>query len=42
VPSRARSSEGRGSLIVIEGMPWAGKTSAAAVLEQRWHQVVGE
>ncbi|HEY4026414.1 MAG TPA: hypothetical protein VGO86_08280 [Candidatus Dormibacteraeota bacterium] len=42
MPSRARSSEGRGSLIVIEGMPGAGKTSAAAVLERRGHQVVGE
>ena len=42
MPSRARSSDGRGSLIVIEGMPGAGKTSAAAVLERRGHQVVGE
>jgi thymidylate kinase len=42
VPSRARSSDGRGALIVLEGMPGAGKTSAASVLERRGHQVVGE
>jgi thymidylate kinase len=42
VPSRAPSSDNRGSLIVIEGMPGAGKTSAVAVLERRGHQVVGE
>jgi thymidylate kinase len=42
VPSRARCSDGRGSLIVIEGMRGAGKTSAVGVLQRRGRQVVGE
>lgn len=40
--SRARSSDPRCSLIVIEGMPGAGKTSAVDVLKRRGRQVVGE
>jgi thymidylate kinase len=40
--SRARSFDRGGSLIVIEGMPGAGKTSAISVLERRGHHVVGE
>jgi predicted ATPase len=42
VLSNAISSERRGSLIVLEGMPGAGRTTALGVLGGRGRQVVGE
>ena len=40
--SRKSCSDRRGPLVVIEGMPGAGKTSAIGLLERRGRQVVAE